>query len=105
MGDDAHTASLFPHTAAIDQHQHWFVANHVPKFDAHRYTLTSPAINSARQRWFLVAGANKQDALTEVWRADPNRTQADHLVAPQVNQYPSQLIQSPTWFVTHDAMP
>jgi len=105
MGDDAHTASLFPGTAAIDEQEQWFVANHVPKFDAYRYTLTAPAINSARQRWFLVAGANKQNALAQVWQSDPNRTKAAHLVSSRVDQYPSQLIQSPVWFVTQDAMP
>ncbi|TWT87026.1 6-phosphogluconolactonase [Neorhodopirellula pilleata] len=105
MGDDAHTASLFPDTAAISENERWFVANYVPKFEAYRYTLTAPAINSARQRWFLIAGANKRDALARVWQSDPNRTEADQLVAAQVERYPSQLIQSPTWFVTQDAMP
>lgn len=94
MGDDAHTASLFPGTTAIDEQQRWFVENHVPKFEAYRYTLTAPAINSARQKWFLVAGANKQDALAKVW-GDARR----------VYEFPSQLIDSPTWFVTQEAMP
>jgi 6-phosphogluconolactonase len=94
MGDDAHTASLFPGTSAIAEARRWFVENHVSKFDAYRYTLTAPAINSARQRWFLVAGANKKEALNQVWNG-PH----------QVDQFPSQLIESPTWFVTQDAMP
>lgn len=94
MGDDAHTASLFPGTEAIAENERWFVDNYVPKFDAYRYTLTSPAINSARERWFLVSGANKKGALDRIWNADRN-----------VDEYPSQLIESPTWFVTQDAMP
>ena len=94
MGDDAHTASLFPGTTAIGEPQRWFVENHVPKFEAYRYTLTARAINSARQKWFLVAGANKQDALSKVW-GDTR----------QVDEFPSQLIDSPTWFVTQEAMP
>lgn len=94
MGDDAHTASLFPGTTAIGEQQRWFVENHVAKFEAYRYTLSAPAINSARQKWFLVAGANKQDALAKVW-GDTR----------QVDKFPSQLIDSPTWFVTQEAMP
>lgn len=104
MGDDAHTASLFPGTKAIDEQGRWFVENHVEKFDAYRYTLTARAINSARQRWFLIAGANKQTALAQVWKADPERTEAGKIAATQVDQYPSQLIKSPTWFVTQDAI-
>lgn len=94
MGDDAHTASLFPGTDAITRTDRWFVENFVEKFDAYRYTLTEPAINSGRQKWFLIAGANKQDALAHVWSDEK---------LPQ--QYPSQLIDSPRWFVTADAMP
>lgn len=94
MGDDAHTASLFPGTSAIGEQQRWFVENYVAKFEAYRYTLTAPAINSARQKWFLVAGTNKQDALAKVW-GDTRR----------VDDFPSQLIESPKWFVNQDAMP
>lgn len=92
MGDDAHTASLFPGTKAIDQTDRWFVENHVEKLDAYRYTLTAPAINSAKQKWFMVAGENKREALAKVL-SDEN----------DPNQYPSQLIAGPKWYVTADA--
>ncbi|SMP48873.1 6-phosphogluconolactonase [Neorhodopirellula lusitana] len=94
MGDDAHTASLFPGTLAINEQQRWFVENFVAKFDAYRYTLTAPAINSSRYKWFLIAGANKQVALDQVWNHDR-----------QVNTIPSQLIESPIWYVSQEAMP
>ena len=93
MGDDAHTASLFPGTQAIQENSRWFVENWVEKFDAFRYTLTAPAINSARESWFLVAGENKQVALANVLGSDR-----------KPNQYPSQLISPTRWFVTADAM-
>ena len=93
MGDDAHTASLFPETKALGESKRWFVENWVEKFDGYRYTLTAPAINSARQSWFLVAGANKRDALANVLSADRN---------PQ--RYPSQLISPSRWFVTADVV-
>ena len=92
MGDDAHTASLFPETAAINQTDRWFVENWVEKFDAYRYTLTAPAINSGREIWFLVAGQAKRTALTQVLSAERQ---------PQL--YPAQLIKPTRWFVTADA--
>ena len=92
MGDDAHTASLFPGTSAIDQTGRWFVENWVEKFNAFRYTLTAPAINSARESWFLVAGSAKRAALQQVLGQTRD-----------VHQYPAQLIHPTRWFVTADA--
>src|SRR3989440_8116506 len=45
MGDDGHTASLFPGSAALAEGQAWVVANWVEKFQSWRITLTAPAIN------------------------------------------------------------
>ena len=94
MGDDAHTASLFPGTLALEQTERWFVENWVEKFDAYRYTLTAPAINSATEIWFLIAGSAKQSALAAVMGSDRNP-----------DQYPSQLISPTQWLVTEDAWP
>jgi 6-phosphogluconolactonase len=66
MGDDGHTASLFPGTAALDERRAWAVANWVEKLGAWRVTLTAPAINSARGVLFLVTGAGKAERLREV---------------------------------------
>lgn len=93
MGDDAHTASLFPYTKALDPSDRWFVENWVEKFDTYRYTLTADAINSGNEIWFLVAGANKRESLRAV-RGDCHDPQA----------YPSQLIRPTQWFVTADAV-
>jgi 6-phosphogluconolactonase len=93
MGDDAHTASLFPETKALEESKRWFVENWVEKFNAYRYTLTAPAINSGREIWFLIAGANKQEPLKRVRSGDHHP-----------NLYPSQLIQPTRWFVTNDAL-
>lgn len=92
MGDDGHTASLFPDTKALDQEQRWFVENWVDKFGSFRYTLTAPAINSATQSWFLVAGEGKRDAVSHVLST-----------ARQPRMYPSQLIRPTRWFITRDA--
>lgn len=64
VGDDGHTASLFPETAALEEEQQKVVANFVPKFEAWRITFTYPLINQARHICFL-ANANKNPALLE----------------------------------------
>ena len=98
MGDDAHTASLFPQTKAIDANDRLFVENWVEKFDTFRQTLTAPAINSARNVWFLIGGAGKREALQHVWGARQ---------AP--SEFPSQLIRPASgklrWMIAIDAMP
>lgn len=66
MGDDGHTASLFPHTDAINEMIRIAVANHVPQKDTWRVTLTWPVINQARDVFFLIAGADKAQPLREV---------------------------------------
>lgn len=92
LGDDAHTASLFPETKALQERERWFVENWVEKLNCYRYTLTAPAINSARQIWFMVAGEGKQNALKTVL-SGPN--------SPEL--YPAQLINANRWLVTQDA--
>ena len=64
MGDDGHTASLFPGTAALDEKNRWVVANFVPKVDSWRLTFTFKLINAARHVCFLV-NANKAPDLIE----------------------------------------
>jgi 6-phosphogluconolactonase len=75
MGDDGHTASLFPNTAALDERRAWVAANWVEKLGAWRVTLTAPAVNAARHVLFLVNGAGKAERLREVLRGvrDPSR--------------------------------
>ena len=85
MGDDGHTASLFPHTDAINELGRLVVANHVPQKDTWRITLTWPVINQGREVVFLIEGAAKADVLAEVLTGprDPERL-------------PSQLIRPAT---------
>ncbi len=64
LGDDGHTASLFPETAALDETIRRVMANFVPKFNTWRLTFTFPLINAARYILFLV-GASKNPALIE----------------------------------------
>jgi len=82
MGDDGHTASLFPHTEGLDNLTHIVIANHVPQKDTWRITLTWPVINQGRQVAFLIEGAAKTDVLHNVF-----------LGPYQPETYPSQLIR------------
>ena len=67
MGDDGHTASLFPGTPAVTEDRSWVVANHVmePR-EMWRITLTPVVLNAAAVVTFLVAGAGKAERLHEV---------------------------------------
>jgi 6-phosphogluconolactonase len=64
VGDDGHTASLFPDTGALNETTQRVVANYVPKFSTWRITFTFPLINHARHVCFLL-NAKKQLELIE----------------------------------------
>jgi 6-phosphogluconolactonase len=66
MGDDGHTASLFPGAAAIREQRRWVVADYVEKLGAWRVTLTPPVINAAADVMFLVSGLGKAEQLRQV---------------------------------------
>ncbi len=66
MGDDGHTASLFPGTEAIHETGRLCVANVVPKLDTTRLTFTPNLINNAREVIFLVTGEGKAEMLHRV---------------------------------------
>lgn len=87
MGDDGHTASLFPGTAALEEEERWVVENFVPKFDSSRITFTYPLIAAAKEAAFLVNGANKHEVAKAVLDGD--------------TQYPSARIQAGQirWFI------
>ena len=89
MGDDGHTASLFPHTQGLYELGRIVIANHVPQKDTWRITLTSPVINQARNVIFLIQGADKADVLQKVFQGD---------YEPET--YPSQLIRPTNGKVT-----
>jgi len=82
MGDDGHTASLFPGSPALDEATRLVAANYVKKFNTHRLTLTFPAINAARNVVFLVSGAKKAPALRQVMRGGGTPVPAER-VHPQ----------------------
>jgi 6-phosphogluconolactonase len=98
MGDDGHTASLFPQTAGLAIADRPTAANFVPKLDVNRLTLTLPVLNAGREIVFLVGGPGKADTLEAV---------LDGPVRPA--ELPAQMIRpsSPdgdlVWIVDRDA--
>jgi 6-phosphogluconolactonase len=66
MGDDGHTASLFPGSTALHERMRWVVAYYVDKLQAWRVTLTPVAINAAAQVTFIVSGVGKAKRLQQV---------------------------------------
>ena len=63
MGDDGHTASLFPGTEALNEDSRWIVANEVPQQREERITATYPLLWSAKHLMVLAVGENKAAAL------------------------------------------
>lgn len=88
MGDDGHTASLFPHTAALQVQDRLITVGN--KDGQPRLTFTAPLINQARCVVFMVAGASKQPALAQIFAPT-----ADAMM------YPSRLIdpQGELWWL------
>ena len=89
MGDDGHTASLFPHTAALREYSKQVAANYVEKLNTWRITLTAPVLNAAGHVLFMVAGESKAPALKQVLEGEYN---------PE--EYPSQFLREASGHVT-----
>lgn len=96
LGEDGHTASLFPESDALKETQRLVTTTYVPKLNAHRLTLTLPVLNESAEIFFLVAGASKAAIVKELL-----------VTRPTIAKFPAQRIQpvdgALTWFITRDA--
>jgi len=96
MGDDGHTASLFPGTKALSEEKRWVIENYVEAKQMWRVTLTKNAINAAANVIFLISGAGKAERLRQVLEGN-----YEH------DKLPSQLIKPENgnllWMVDQDA--
>jgi 6-phosphogluconolactonase len=68
MGDDGHTASLFPGSQALEETARLVTANWVEKFQQFRLTFTFPVLNNASEVMFLIAGPTKAKVIGEIFR-------------------------------------
>ncbi len=82
MGNDGHTASLFPFTKALHERTKWVVPNDVPQLNTRRYTLTLPVLNAASCVLFLITGVGKAKVLQEVLHgpSEPERLPSQTIV-------------------------
>ena len=71
LGEDGHTASLFPDTAGLEEKQRKVIANFVPQLNSWRLTFTFPLINHACQICFLVDAKTKSHLIERVLEGEP----------------------------------
>jgi 6-phosphogluconolactonase len=95
IGEDGHTASLFPGSDALNETERLVISPFVEKLNSYRLTLTLPVLNSRAEVWFLVTGASKADAVKKVLRGSAD------LPAAKVQPVNGRLV----WFITQDAAP
>ncbi len=98
LGEDGHTASLFPESEALKETKRLVAATYVEKLNAHRLTLTLPVLNQGAAVLFLITGAGKAPIVKEILKdgSDPSG-----FPAAQIQPIGGQL----TWLITEDAAP
>lgn len=96
LGDDAHTASLFPHTPVLAEKQATVKSVFLTDKNVYRITMTAPLINQSRQVAFLTFGPSKAAAVNRVLKGEKN-----------IENYPAQLIDPEdglvSWFLDESA--
>ena len=81
LGDNSHTASLFPHTSVLHEKHALVKEIYVQEVSMYRITFTAPLINAAQCVAFLVYGSSKAEAVANI------------LKGPfKIDDYPAQLI-------------
>lgn len=96
LGDDGHTASLFPNSDALSVTKDWVTAHYVKLLRVWRLTLTAPSINAANNVLFLVSGSKKASVLQKVLQAPYS---PDDLPAQMINPIHGSLV----WLVDEEA--
>ncbi len=97
LGEDGHTASLFPETGAVEECEKYAIAVFVPKLNTWRVTLTLPVINAAKEILFLVSGKPKSEM---VQRIMSNKQPAKEVPATMVNPQNGEI----HWMLDSEAM-
>jgi len=96
LGEDGHTASLFPGSIALTETKHLVTAPYVEHLKTHRLTLTLPVLNNSAFIFFLVAGINKAPVLREVLQSESDE---NDFPAQKINPQKGKLV----WFVDRAA--
>lgn len=94
LGEDGHTASLFPETTILNETSRLVADVFVPKLDAHRISVTYPVINNSATVMFIVTGAGKATVLRDVREGDAGRHPAGKIQPRNGNLF---------WYIDRDA--
>lgn len=96
MGEDGHTASLFPESGALDEESRLVIPVYGEKLKHNRITMTLPILNNASHIMFLVSGRSKARVLSEIIEHPDKR-----------RRYPAGIIRPVhgdiRWFVDNEA--
>ncbi len=92
IGDDGHTASLFPHSPALDEREKGFIPAIAPYPPVQRITATIPTIISAKNILVLVSGAKKAEAIQKIFSGNGS-----------IEETPARIALSGRWFIDEDA--
>jgi 6-phosphogluconolactonase len=92
MGEDGHTASLFPASGAVHETQRWVIRVEADVSPRNRVSVTTPVLNAAARKLFLVTGVGKAPTLSRVLEGPRD---------PDV--LPAQAIEDAEWFVDASA--
>ena len=100
MGEDGHTASLFPNSPALRETARWVVATRNEQSGQDRITLTIPVFNHARRVMFFVTGEKKAQRLKEVLRREPGSEQLPARAVTPSKEMPGGTME---WLVDAEA--
>lgn len=89
MGDDGHTASLFPYTSILQEKNKLVKEVFLAEKNTWRISMTEATINAAKHKLFLVVGKAKATMLDIILNGEKN-----------IEMYPAQAIENAEWYVT-----
>jgi 6-phosphogluconolactonase len=89
MGDDGHTASLFPHSTILQEKNKLVMEVFLPEKNVWRISMTEQIINAAKNKLFLISGKAKETMLNIVLHGNKD-----------FEKYPAQMIENAEWFVS-----
>jgi 6-phosphogluconolactonase len=89
LGEDGHTASIFPGSDALKEGKRWIVKTRNEKDDFDRITMTAPLLNQSSVVLFLVSGSRKSTILRKVMAPEAN---GDPLPVRLINPYKGKIV-------------
>lgn len=85
MGNDGHTASLFPNSKALDEQNDFVVKNYVPQLDSYRVTLTYPTLLNCKESIVLIKGEEKDRIFNKILNGEGDNFPITKLLNSNIN--------------------